>query len=83
MYNSGFDDDLYKDRNKSFRKAVRAPKKSQRYITNGTYESEHNYMKDTSINGAVKPDIEYSHKAGEKTKYNWKRFLPWAPRTKG
>jgi hypothetical protein len=80
MYNSGFEDELYKDRNKSFRKAVRAPKKNQRYLTNGT---DLYNLEDTSQNGAVESDIEYSHKAPEKTKYNWKRFLPWAPRTKG
>ena len=80
MYNSGFDDDLYKDRNKSFRKAVRAPKKNQRYLANGN--DQYN-IEGTSINGAVKPEIKYSEKAAGRTKYNWKRFLPWAPRTKG
>ena len=84
MYNNGCNDDLYKDRSRSFRKAVCAPRKNQGYTL--TYTSDLSFnLEDTSRNRAVniKPDIEFSHKAAEKTKYNWKRFLPWAPRTTG
>ena len=80
MYNYGFEDELYKDRNKSFRNAVRAPKKNQRYLANGT---ELHNLEDIGQNGAYESESDYSHEAPERTKYNWKRFLPWAPRTKG
>ncbi|XP_028400740.1 multidrug resistance-associated protein 5-like [Dendronephthya gigantea] len=81
MYNAGFEDDLYKDRNKSFRKAVRAPKKNQRYLANDS--EEYNLEDASSKNGAVQTEIVSSHKSPETSKYNWKRFLPWAPKTKG
>ena len=83
-YSSDSEDDelteLYKDRSESFRKAVRAPKKTQRYLAG---ETELNDLEDIGKNGAVNPGIEYSHKAPERSKYNWKQFLPWAPKTKG
>ena len=79
MYNSGFEDEFYKDRNKSFRKAVRAPKKTERYLANG----DNLYgLEDSNKNGDIKTEVEYSNKASKKSKYNWKRFLPWAPKTK-
>ena len=79
MNNYGLEDELYKDRNKSFRKAVRAPKKNQRYLT---CETGRDNLEDINENGAVKPVIKYSQNAPERTKYNWKQFLPWAPKTK-
>lgn len=68
MYNPAFEDDLYKDRNQSFRTAVRAPKKNQRYKE---YESDPEYSGSRNATAAT-----------GWSKYNWKRFLPWAPRAK-
>ena len=79
MRSNTFEDELYKDGNKSFRKAVRAPKKNQRYLA---CETDPDNLEDIDENAAVEPEIEYSHKAPERTKYNWKQFLPWAPKTK-
>ena len=80
MRSNTFEDELYKDGNKSFRKAVRAPKKNQRYLA---CETDPDNLEDIDENAAVEPEIEYSHKAPERKKYNWKQFLPWAPKTKG
>ncbi|CAB4003134.1 multidrug resistance-associated 5-like [Paramuricea clavata] len=74
MYNPGFEDELYKDRNQSFRKAVRAPKKNQRYLAD---KSDLYDPQDTS----TASDVGYTTTWW--TKYSWKRFLPWAPRAKG
>ena len=75
MYNPGFEDELYKDRNQSFRKAVRAPKKNQRYLAD---KSDLYDPQDTSTASDVG-----GYTATWWTKYSWKRFLPWAPRAKG
>ena len=74
MYNPGFEDELYKDRNQSFRKAVRAPKKNQRYLAD---KSDLYDPQDTSTASDVGYTVTWW------TKYSWKRFLPWAPRAKG
>ncbi len=78
MYNPAFEDELYNDRNQSFRKAVRAPKKNQRCFANG---GDVNDFEDTSTSN----NVGYLNKKTTTswTKYNWKRFLPWAPRAKG
>ena len=68
MYNSAFEGELYKGRNQSFRTAVRASKKNQRYK-----EYEIDSQDSGSRNTAV---------AKGWTKYNWKRFFPWAPSAK-
>ena len=75
MYNSAFDGELYSDRNQSFRKAVHAPKKNQRYFHNERDDSE-----EASTSRSVK---DLNKATAGWTKYNWKRFLPWAPRAKG
>jgi hypothetical protein len=75
MYNPGFEDDLYKERNQSFRKAVRAPKKNQR--SDLADKSDLYDPQDTSTASDVGYTVTWW------TKYSWKRFLPWAPRAKG
>ena len=78
MYNPAFEDELYGDRNQSFRKAVRAPKKNQRCFANG---GDVNDSEDTSTSNNVGHLNKKTTTSW--TKYNWKRFLPWAPRAKG
>ena len=86
MYNSGCEQDLCKDRNTSFRKAVRVPKKNQGYLLTNRNDLDlcnpGCSLRDTT-HSSINPEVEYSDKAAGKTKYNWKQFLPWAPRTKG
>lgn len=79
MYNPGFDDDLYHDRNQSFRKAVRAPRKNQRYMTNQSPESHQ--IEDVRTD--EKPQICYVNETVHKQKYNWKHFLPFTTKSTG
>lgn len=81
MYNPAFEDDLCKDRNQSFRKALRVPRKIQRDLTNIT-----NAVNDPSTgeNTDKEPRVEYfNEKVHKPAKYNWKHFLPWARKSKG
>ena len=82
MYNSAFDGELYNDRNQSFRKAVRAPKKSQRYFDSERNDSEE--ARPDRPSTTPSRNVEDSNETTNSwAKYNWKRFLPWAPRAKG
>ena len=70
MYDPVFEDEFCKDRNQSFRTAVRAPKRKQQFTRCHESDAEHSGSPNTAT-------------AAGWTKYNWKRFLPWAPRAKG
>lgn len=80
MDNPGYsEENLYKDRNESFRHAVRAPKRNKGFLWN---ELGINHCQDGEVNDeSVKVEVQVTHKGPKKAKYNWKRFLPWAPRS--
>lgn len=83
MYNPAFEDDLCTDRNQSFRKALRVPRKIQRdltNITNGRAVNDSPKDEDTDKGPKV---VYYNEKVHKPAKYNWKHFLPWATKSKG
>ena len=80
MYNPAFEDDLCDERNQSFRKALRVPRKIQRDLTNDSAVSDPS----TSENTDKEPRVGYvKEKIHKPAKYNWKYFLPLARKSKG